>query len=187
MGNYLTILLCCFLHSSSDTREHVKVNASEPMEAFVVGKPTQTAQWQITPTIRVCTESGVSVSRTARALRYWEKLGYRFDGIAGDPFSMCSNPRFGEILITLPESGFKDIHMASTRLYTSTKTGEIVKAKIFMLPKNAHKDRVLEHEIGHALGWSHYPQRYHIMHPTWRLGGWDSHGIRKRELTLMLE
>ena len=48
-----------------------------------------------------------------------------------------------------------------------------------MLPHNAHKDRVLEHEIGHALGWQHYRQRYHIMHPEWRYGGYDSYGIRK--------
>ena len=150
------------------------------MDAVVIGKPQQKAAWVHSPTIRVCTESGVSVSRTVHAMKYWEKMGYKFDGVVGDPFSMCMNPKFGEIIITLPEAGFLDTHMASTRLYTSKKTGEIVKAKIFILPKNARKERVLEHEIGHALGWSHYPQRYHMMHPQWARGGWDSYGMRKR-------
>ena len=48
----------------------------------------------------------------------------------------CMNPRYGEIIITLPEGGFSAHHMASTRLYTSNRTGKIVMAKIFILPKN---------------------------------------------------
>jgi predicted Zn-dependent protease len=90
------------------------------------------------------------------------------------------NPKDGEIIITLPESGFSDKHLASTRIYTHKETGHIVKAKIQMLPKNAKKERVLEHEIGHALGWYHYPQRYHMMHPNWRLGGYERRGLQKR-------
>jgi hypothetical protein len=168
------------LYADSDIAEPVKVSAPAVLDAFVAGKPQRTATWRVPPTIRVCTDSGVSVTRAARATRYWEKLGYTFDGILGDPFSMCMTPKFGEILITIPETGFMDTHMASTRLYSDKKTGEIVKAKIFILPKNGQKDRVLEHEIGHALGWAHYRQRYHIMHPTWALGGWDSYGVRKR-------
>jgi len=153
---------------------------SDIYEMLVLGKPEQKYEWVMKPAIRVCTDSGVSVSRVVRAMSYWERIGYEFDGVYGDPFSMCMNPKFGEILITLPESGFADTHMAATRLYTSKKTGEIVRVKIFILPKNARKDRVLEHELGHALGWSHYRQRYHIMHPTWAYSGYDSYGIRKR-------
>ena len=172
--------MCCVLCFGTHPEKPLKTSTKTPADALVIGKPTQKASWQVLPTLRVCTDSGVSVTRAARAMRYWERLGYKFDGLVGDPFSTCFNAKFGEIVITLPESGFKDVHMASTRIYTSKKSGDIVKAKIFMLPNNAHKDRVLEHEIGHALGWSHYPQRYHIMHPTWRLGGWDSYGLHKR-------
>ena len=120
------------------------------------------------------------MSRTRRALLYWEKNGYDFGMVRADPFSMCTTPNHGEILITLPESGFASSHMASTRLYTDIESGYIVRAKIHILPKNARKDRVLEHELGHALGWAHYRQRYHIMHPHWAQGGYDSHGVHKR-------
>ena len=90
------------------------------------------------------------------------------------------NAHHGEIIVTIPETGFANHHMASTRIYTDTKTGDIVRAKIQILPKHARKERVIEHEIGHALGWLHYRQKFHIMHPTWYLGGYDRSGIRKQ-------
>jgi hypothetical protein len=156
------------------------VSAPQYLESKALGKPKQTYEWELIPKIRVCTDSGVSISRTKQALSYWEKHGYEFGAIYGDPFSMCMTPKHGEILITIPDGTFDTNHMASTRLYTDTQSGKIVRAKIQMLPHNARKDRVLEHEIGHALGWAHYRQRYHIMHPKWRHGGYDSQGIRKR-------
>ena len=168
------------LYPSDWAEQRHRVSMPSPTELKAIGKPKQTAQWEMTPTVRVCTDSGVSVSRTMRALNYWERHGYEFGVVRGDPYSMCMTPKHGEILITIPDNTFDVHHMAATRLYTDTKTGEIVRAKIQMLPHNARKERVLEHEIGHALGWAHYKQRYHIMHPDWRYGGYDSHGIRKR-------
>jgi len=151
------------------------------MDTFVVGKPQRTAEWdpKVIPSVRVCASTEVSYSRISQAVRYWENAGYKFDGIRKDPLSTCMNARFGEIIITIPESGFADHHMASTRVYTRTSTGEIIKAKIQILPRNARKSRVLEHELGHALGWAHYRQKLHIMHPNWFLGGYDRSGISK--------
>jgi hypothetical protein len=131
------------------------------------------------PSIRVCASTGISYSRVSQAARYWEKAGYVFESIKKDPLSTCMNAHYGEIIITIPESGFANNHMASTRIYTSNSTGDIVKAKIQILPKHARKERVIEHEIGHALGWMHYRQRYHIMHPTWHFGGYSRSGIGK--------
>ena len=161
----------------SETNDIYPVSAVYDLKAL--GKPQQTAEWKMLPRIRICPDSGVSITRATRAIKYWEKLGYEFGAIVGDPFSMCMTPKHGEILITIPDGDFNNNHMAATRLYTGIESGDIVRAKIQMLPHNAHKDRVLEHEIGHALGWQHYRQRYHIMHPEWRYGGYDSYGIRK--------
>lgn len=88
-------------------------------------------------------------------------------------------PRYGEIIITLPEGNMEDRHMAATRIYTENSTGNIAKAKIFMRPKDSRRQRVVEHELGHALGWMHYSQKYHIMHPNWFLGGFNATGLRK--------
>ena len=118
------------------------------------------------------------MSRVDAAVRYWERLGYEFKYAYKDFIIDCMNPRYGEIIITLPEGNFSAHHMASTRIYTSNSTGKIVMAKIFILPVNGRKERVLEHEIGHALGWNHYNQKMHIMHSNWREGGHNSKGLR---------
>ena len=165
---------------SISTYPFIRINAPTVVETFAVGEPQQTAEWSEKPSIRVCASTEIPYYRIKRAVAYWESLGYEFGEITKDPFSTCMNARYGEIIITLPEGSFSDAHMASTRLYTDKTTGAIVKAKICILPKNGRKDRVLEHEIGHALGWSHYRQRLHIMHPNWHAGGYDSYGIRKR-------
>jgi len=172
----LLFLLCGFTVYGDIVRE---VLISHTYETKVFGKPRQEHKWNIKPVIRICADTNVSVVRVDKAIQYWEKLGYRFDGIYKSYTPMCFEPRYGEILISIPDVGFDGEHMAATRLYTSTKTKEIIKAKIFILPKNASKERVLEHEIGHALGWKHYHQRYHMMHPSWKDGGYDSEGLEK--------
>jgi len=175
---WLLLLLSCV--SLTENLEHL-VSPAPPVviEVITLGEPYQKAKWKDNPTIRICKTAEVPTYRVAQAMRYWEGVGYEFDGLRTDPFSTCMHPRIGEILITLPESGFGDTHMASTRIYTHPERGDIVKAKIHVLPKNARKDRVIEHEIGHAMGWSHYRKKFHIMHPSWHLGGYDHSGIRR--------
>jgi len=182
MGFIVSILIYCnmIVDPAYEAPPPLKINSPHVVEMFAIGAPQQKAEWIIKPTIRVCASAEVPFFRVQRAMRYWEKNGYIFDGVVPDSSPACAEPRFGEIIVTLPEGGFSDAHLASTRLYVSNKTGEILKAKIHILPKHARKERVLEHEMGHALGWSHYRQRYHIMHPTWAGGGYDSYGIRKR-------
>jgi len=38
---------------------------------------------------------------------------------------------------------------------------------------------VIEHEMGHALGWMHYSAKFHIMHPNWLHGGYGHTGLKK--------
>ena len=155
---------------------------------LVVGLQTQeymelaknrTNVWHMNPGITICGNSGVSMVRATKAIKYWEKLGYKFDYIRIDHQINCHTPRYGEIIITLPDQQFDfSDHLASTRITISNKTKEIVKARIQIFPKSAQKERVLEHEIGHALGWPHINQPYHMMNPVWHSGGHNSSGLR---------
>jgi hypothetical protein len=143
-------------------------------------KPKQKYKWMTVPKIRLCQNTEVSLSRVQRAVNYWERLGYEFGDIYLDRLSYCMHPKDNEIAIVLPSQGIIDGKMAATRVYTSKFTGEILKARIYVLPKTGMRERVLEHEIGHALGWQHYNYRNHIMHPNWWQGGHSSYGLNKR-------
>jgi len=142
-------------------------------------KPYQKYKWVTVPKIRLCQNTEVTLSRLQRAIDYWERLGYEFGEVYIDRFSYCMNPKDNEIAIVLPEQGVIDDKMAATRIYTSKFTGEIIKAKIYVLPRTGQKERVLEHEMGHALGWQHYNRKNHIMHPNWWFGGHSSYGLQK--------
>ena len=163
---------------------HIAVDNCPYEQFYKVGKlqrqPVQKYTWTGPPDVRVCENTGVSLLRVRNALKYWERLGYEFGDVYLDRLSYCMNPKDQEIAIVLPSQGVIGDKMAATRVYSSRLTGEILKAKIFVLPKTVNKERLLEHEIGHALGWSHYNSRGHIMHPNWWQGGFNSYGLRKK-------
>jgi hypothetical protein len=175
MGLLLAILLSCFVpQQAAYTVKNISV-----VEAFVVGPPMQKAAWKTKPTIRICSSTKLPILRAQKAARYWERLGYEFDRVSMDYNINCMEPKYGEIIITLPEGNIDPEHIAATRIYTRSGTLNIAMAKIFIYPKEVRKQRVVEHELGHALGWTHYNQKYHIMHPIWHLGGFNSSGLRK--------
>lgn len=171
----LFFALSCVIHHDYLHEDYL---IDKKLETFVIGSPVRKSTWLTEPDVRICSSTEVSAFRTRQAVRFWERLGYRFGSIFVDDKPDCMNARFGEILITLPEGSFAGTHMASTKIYTRIDNNKIVKAKIFIMPKYSRKERVLEHEIGHALGWSHYNQKFHIMHPNWFLGGFDTKGLR---------
>ena len=177
MGWFFLLLLSCLAEKEYPI---VYVNDVAMYDTFTVGQPQQTAEWKEAPRVRVCASTEASISRVQEAVKYWEIIGHKFDGVFMDHRIDCSEPYYGEIIITLPESDFNNKHIASTRLYTEKITGNIAKVKIFIYPRSVKKDRVLEHELGHALGWKHHKQKFHIMHPNWLEGGTDHAGLRKQ-------
>tara|TARA_Y100001963_G_scaffold9766_1_gene12470 strand:- start:4053 stop:4589 length:537 start_codon:yes stop_codon:yes gene_type:complete len=178
MGWLIALWMACVTAHSPQTQTIQNITF---MDSFAVGKPQQKAEWNSPPLIRICASTKVSVLRVQKAVSYWRMVGYEFDSIFLDHSLNCGEPRYGEIIVTLPTATTAPNHLASTRIYTEKITGNIAKAKIFIYPREATKQRVMEHEIGHALGWLHHPQKYHIMHPNWHLGGYDSTGLRKKE------
>ena len=174
------LLIFLFLLTCGQSEQHIiKVSSMRPADIITIGRPIRQGTWPVKPSLRICDDTKVSMLRAQRALRFWESLGYDFDGIFTDSSPSCMNPRYGEIIVTLPEGGFADWHMASTRTYTTIGTDDIVKAKIHILPIYARKERVLEHEIGHALGWKHYNKKFHIMNSIWQNGGYGHFGLRE--------
>ena len=159
------------------------IYCAEVYPAIVLSKPKQKAKWAHPPDVRICPDSNMNPARLSRAMNYWERLGYKFGAIIieKDAYNCIAPlPRRQEIVITLPTQEVNSKYLASTRLTTFKSTGEIAHAVIYITPRQSERERVIEHEIGHALGWTHYPQSRHIMNPNWEAGGYDSYGIKNK-------
>ena len=145
--------------------------------------------WVLVPEVKVCANSRVTEARVGRAISYWEKLGYEFsEVIYNDSSISCAGaPGFGEIIIDIPGQNFDNSKLATTSLTSNRAVGIVIHAEIQIPDANTTKERVLEHELGHALGWGHTNRSYHIMHENWARGGHDATGIDRRRYSEVLE
>ena len=94
---------------------------------------------------------------------------------------VTGEPNYGEIIIDIPSAGFQyGQQLGSTATYWRTDTGEILKAKIEIAGGWESTERVLEHELGHALGLKDNNHAGHIMNKSWISGGTNSKGTENR-------
>ena len=164
----------------------------EPVLFGPASYPGMNSYWDFKPIIKVCKVLRISEARVEKALTYWKRLGYEFDEVIYNDESMscAGKPLFGEIIITIPGQDFNYDKIAITRRTVNRDLNIVMYAEIFLQEKEVRKERVLEHELGHAFGWDHTHRRYHLMHEAWERGGHDSTGIdnkRYRELSKEIE
>jgi hypothetical protein len=139
--------------------------------------------WKLTPTVIVCEHAPVSEVQVKNAVNFWKSLGYRFYSTQYkyDPLNKClSDSPMGYIVIHLVTQGIRldESSLAQTHFYVDNATNEIHWARIYM--RTDIRETVLEHEIGHALGFLHYNMINHLMNKKWTMGGWDKDGLEKR-------
>ena len=138
--------------------------------------------WTIPPDIVIC-DRVASEFRVRQAIRFWQRLGYSFGDVSSsnDPLD-CRKEEIGKIKIMLPDSNTR---MANNLAITNTErlvaTGENIRATIVIHSFAVTKPLVLEHEIGHALGWQHSTRYGHLMNPEVERLGHDTSGIRNSD------
>jgi hypothetical protein len=149
---------------------------------LVSDKPPQVAKWGLTPTVIVCEHAPVKKAQINKSVQFWKDLGYRFYNTQykHDPMNKClsENPK-GYILIHLVTLGIRleETALAQTHFYIDNATNQIDYAVIYLRPDV--RETVLEHELGHALGFLHYNKINHLMNEKWMMGGWDTEGLHK--------
>jgi hypothetical protein len=147
---------------------------------LVENRPPQVATWALTPTVIVCEYAPVSQTQINSAVTFWKGLGYRFFSTQykHDPLHKClsDNPT-GYIIIHLITRGIKleDTALAQTQFYVNNDSNQVEWAIIHM--RKDIRETVLEHELGHALGFLHYNKINHLMNEKWTMGGWDKEGL----------
>jgi hypothetical protein len=147
-------------------------------------KARQEGEWMTAPDILICHRGPVTVSRVARAVQYWSRLGYTFGTVSqalpGNRACLENDAAYGTITIDIPSQGFQfGTHLGSTKTWRYTASNEVFKARIEIIPAWGSSERILEHEIGHALGWMDMNSAGHIMNSIWSSGGYNSKGLKK--------
>lgn len=135
--------------------------------------PSLRSYWSVVPNVSVCDNSGIQVRTVERALDSWRSLGYTFGVVKQKRWVLngCQSPDFFEILIRLPTQAEVSMGLgrgfnAVTKTHEYTPTLQIQGADIFYVDQSKINHRyILEHEIGHALGWQHCERSGHLMHP----------------------
>jgi len=173
--NILLFSLSLFLMGSSPTYIPPIVD-----EAFNKSSPKQTLKWNLTPTVIICDHAPISKKEIDSALDWWRNIGYIFYGpyMGGLYNKKClDDSPVGYILVTLV-SGIDYNHnsLATTKIYSNTNTNEILWS-IIELKQGLVKERVLEHEFGHSIGWMHTSIKGSMMNRTLPNGGWSSDGL----------
>jgi hypothetical protein len=144
--------------------------------------PPKDFKWDDPPAVIVCEDSMVSRKQIEAAMRFWEERGHRFGELYfhKDPRALCFSRRPDRyIVVRVATAEVKDDAdfdiLAETHFYV-TYSGNIMHwAKVFMI--ESPRELVMEHELGHALGFSHYNVAGHLMHARTTRGGWDDFGL----------
>ena len=171
----------CSLSVPSSASDYVSNHIRIPV---VQNAPPKVGEWFTTPTVIVCKYAPVSKEQIKNATTFWQRLGHRFytTQYKYDPLNKClSDNPIGYIVIHLISSSIKmdDSSLAQTHFYVDNDTSEIEWAMIYM--RADIRDTVLEHELGHALGFLHYNRINHLMNKQWAMGGWDKNGLENRQ------
>ena len=141
-------------------------------------------RWENPPVVLVCPDVSLPATRVHEALRYWEEMGYTFGPtIFMDSIGGCGST-WGAITFRLPTQkeltdAINQQHLATTKRYSlNADPTNIIGADIyFQNEAAAEKPLIVEHEIGHALGWLHARSEGHIMNAAWKKSGAVSTGV----------
>jgi hypothetical protein len=181
----LALLLCCAGCVSDTSLQNVWSESSKfnNVGIFSQGGPQRKFSWKEAPHVRICEFAPTDKEKVVNATAWWEERGYTFNGVSERGlWGGCKKESIaGTITISLSGQGFnfsRD-HMGETRIY-HTPEGDILQARIEIAYASKDSPRVLEHELGHALGWGHYDVTGHIMNSSYSRGGYDDKYISRR-------
>lgn len=128
--------------------------------------------WNSPPSVVNCSTSPYTQEEVEKALQYWKDLNYKFSQVHNN--LNCEVYRVANSITIDASSRPLGEDVFAITAVGSFSENDIYKADIQVLVK---EERVLEHEIGHSLGWGHSSIRGNMMHPDIKNGGWNSEGL----------
>ena len=120
------------------------------------------------PIVINCYGEDFSEANFIRAVSYWTMRGYNIGFYEHNPPpEVCKNKYLDGFIILRKARRFQldSTTLASTSRRTSGT--ELLSAEIIYSPGSFKLDLLNEHELEHALGFSHVEKKGHIMHPQY--------------------
>jgi len=121
-------------------------------------------EWKNPPVVANCYGDDFSEEQMNRAIKYWERKGHSIAFYEHKPpDSICKRKWTNGFIIIRKDNSLRDPTLAETKRMTrgSTISGAIINYR----PGSQNLSLINEHELGHALGFSHVNEDGHIMHP----------------------
>ena len=145
--------------------------------AVLCVKPKQEAIWKAPPIVRVCSKNPAYWRRVDRAIEFWKSLGHEFASVSyGDSTQWCMGTTMITSIVIQEEIFFDPRTFGQTM--TMTLGNSIIGSRVKVKSGHFVDPYILEHEIGHALGYKHIKCRGHLMNShTDQLGG-SSRGLQ---------
>jgi len=194
MSRFFIILLAVLLSSCRPIgpdifeKEPESKDARRPVVFDVItirSSPKLETFWESEmPDFIFCRSSGISKSRAYQGVAYWRNLGYPIENVryVDDAPECHLEETPGTVVIRLIDNTLPiGNHLAITKVFFYKDTKKIIRSNIYLIRSYANRPRLIEHEIGHALGWRHYNRYLHVMNSEYDNTGHDSTGVNYRK------
>jgi hypothetical protein len=134
--------------------------------------------WGDEPILINCFGSPYSIDEVRLAAKFVEETSkFKFFGITDNFSCPLDGSPVSQSIIIHPVINPSDQRLANAAgLTTYSRRGVVIQIAIKV-------ERVLEHELFHAIGFDHLVRVGHIMHPHSSLGGWDVDGLLYPSIT----
>jgi hypothetical protein len=131
-------------------------------------------RWKDAPIIVNCYGDDFNEPQLTRGIEYWEHRGQSISFYEMNPGDKICENTYIHGFIILRKATTEQLNeptLALTQRYTSGL--EMSGAVIYFSSGSQNLTLIIEHELGHALGFSHVGIEGHIMHPIWEKMGRD--------------
>ena len=137
------------------------------IKIFLEKKFLKVYKWKSPPVIANCYSENINEENLQKAINFWRSKGESISGYIMNPSEdICESKFPSGFIIIRGKKDFGDYEtLGSTFKFTLGLN--IVYSVIYLRNKSDNLDLLLEHEIGHALGYTHTDYVGHIMNPEY--------------------